>query len=217
MNRTKIGGSRLVVFLISMLLVASSNWARASEAHSVQATKQLQELLSSFSAFEGSFSQAQFASDNTELSRSSGQFTLVRPDQIRWETLQPFPQLLVTSGQAVWLYDPDLEQATVSPLSDQLVNTPAVLFSSDANAVEASYWVSMPESDRFLLVPKSEHSQFKRLTLVFSDGMPRSMSLVDGFGQRTDITFSDTELDQPVPAERFEFSPPKGTDILRHE
>jgi outer membrane lipoprotein carrier protein len=58
---------------------------------------------------------------------STGEFVCDRPNRFRFEYLRPFPQLIVADGQRVWLYDPDLQQATVRDQAKVLADTPAML------------------------------------------------------------------------------------------
>ena len=40
------------------------------------------------------------------------------------------------------------------------------------------------------------------------------MQLADKLGQRTELVFSDLELNGAVDGSRFEFKPPKGADVI---
>ena len=39
--------------------------------------------------------------------------SLAAPRLFRWEYVKPYPQLIVADGKTVWVYEPDLQQATV--------------------------------------------------------------------------------------------------------
>ncbi|HLW13585.1 MAG TPA: outer-membrane lipoprotein carrier protein LolA, partial [Casimicrobiaceae bacterium] len=62
--------------------------------------------------------------------------------------------------------------------------------------------------------PKAADSQFKRIRLGFADDLPRKMQLTDAFGQTTDLTFSDVRRNPKLPGDTFQFTPPKGADVV---
>jgi outer membrane lipoprotein carrier protein len=41
-----------------------------------------------------------------------------------------------------------------------------------------------------------------------------AMELIDGFGQRTVVRFTAIERNPKLPAEIFQFTPPKGADVI---
>jgi outer membrane lipoprotein carrier protein len=68
---------------------------------------------------------------------------------------------------------------------------------------------------RFDLAPRGEDTLFEILRVGFKGGKLREMALLDNLGQRTRIYFSDVKLNPSIPAGRFVFTPPPGTDVIR--
>jgi outer membrane lipoprotein carrier protein len=62
--------------------------------------------------------------------------------------------------------------------------------------------------------PKAAESQFTRIRLGFADNLPRRMQLTDAFGQSTELTFGDMQRNPQLPPDTFQFTPPKGADVV---
>lgn len=146
----------------------------------------------------------------------SGTMAFAKPNRFRWETTSPAPQLIVSKGQTLWIYDPDLEQATQQAVDAQMANTPALLLSGDTAAIAKSFVVLQPNTskDVFVLTPKNKEAAFERLAIAFVDKKPRSMVLHDALGQVTTIKFTNLKLNPSLNAATFSFTPPKGVDVI---
>jgi len=166
---------------------------------------------------QGSFRQVVVNRDGRTTQTTSGTFAFARPGKFRWTYDKPFDQLIVGDGDKVWVYDHDLNQVIVRKLDAALGATPAALLAGD-NALEKNFTlVAGGEGDGLEYVdatPKAADSQFKRIRLGFADDLPRKMQLTDAFGQTTDLTFSDVRRNPKLPADTFQFTPPKGADVV---
>jgi outer membrane lipoprotein carrier protein len=166
---------------------------------------------------QGSFRQVVVNREGRTTQTTSGTFAFARPGKFRWTYDKPFDQLIVGDGDKVWVYDHDLNQVIVRKLDAALGATPAALLAGD-NALEKNFTlVAGGEGDGLEYVdatPKAADSQFKRIRLGFADDLPRKMQLTDAFGQTTDLTFSDLRRNPKLPADTFQFTPPKGADVV---
>ena len=156
--------------------------------------------------------------DGQITSRATGTLSLSRPDRFRWDYQQPYQQVIVADGKRLWLYDADLDQVTVRPLAAGLGSTPAMLLSGSA-AVSGSFTAGPVERDGdwtwCRLLPKAGGSDFESVSLGFdAQGRLVAMQLADKLGQRTELVFSDLELNRSVDASQFQFKPPKGADVI---
>jgi outer membrane lipoprotein carrier protein len=178
---------------------------------------QLHAFLQGTQTAEGSFRQSVVNKDRRTTQTTSGSFAFQRPGKFRWSYDKPFDQLIVGDGAKVWVYDRDLNQVIVRKLDAALGATPAALLAGD-NALEKDFTlVAGGESDGVEYVnatPKAAESQFTRIRLGFVDNLPRRMELTDAFGQTTELTFSDVRRNPKLAADAFQFTPPKGADIV---
>jgi outer membrane lipoprotein carrier protein len=142
---------------------------------------------------------------------------LKRPGLFRWHTDAPAEQVLVSNGQKVWLYDPDLNQVTIQVLDKRLTHTPALLLSGDVSKISENFEVSYKEGGSvvdFILKPKAKDSLFDNLRLSFRSGVINDMQLVDSVGQRTNILFLGVKMNEPIDAAQFTFAVPEGADVI---
>ena len=178
---------------------------------------QLHAFLTGTQSAQGAFKQVVVNKDGRTTQTTSGTFAFQRPGKFRWTYEKPFDQLIVGDGEKVWVYDRDLNQVIVRKLDAALGATPAALLAGD-NALEKNFTLlAGGESDGVQYVaatPKSAESQFTRIRLGFVDELPRSMQLIDAFGQTTELTFSDVRRNPKIATDAFEFKPPKGADIV---
>lgn len=174
-------------------------------------------LLSRVNSLSATFEQLVLDGTGRRLQQVHGEMVLARPGKFRWRTEEPFPQLLVSNGATLWLYDQDLEQVTRRPVDHRLSSTPALLLSGNLNDLEKTFAVQGPvEGDTgvFRLLPKNEEALFVVLRIQFTAGIPTEMQLEDNLGQKTGINFSDILLNPEVDDSQFEFQVPAGVDLL---
>ncbi|MCZ4128071.1 outer membrane lipoprotein chaperone LolA [Stutzerimonas balearica] len=180
-------------------------------------TKRLTSLLSQADTLTGRFSQLSLDASGTQLQETSGELALMRPGQFRWHTDEPMEQLLVSNGEKVWLYDPDLQQVTIQQLDQRLTHTPALLLSGDVSTISENFEVSHKEVGDvidFTLRPKARDTLFDSLRLSFRGGVINDMQLIDSVGQRTNILFMGVKMNEPLKSGLFQFEIPEGADVI---
>ena len=183
-------------------VVSSQVFAAPVAASTQQATNSLVQQLSGLQRFTADFEQS------TKVAASN------KAVQKKGLTAQ---QTIVTTGKVVWIYDPDLQQAVRQSLDDQIANTPALLLSGNTNQIMQSYRVTQPDRSKlyYTLYPKQEDGAFQSLTISFgANKAPNLMVLQDSLGQTTNVRFTNVKVNPTIPASVFNFTPPKGTDII---
>ena len=206
---------RLTRMLLIALLAVLSFPLQAADDTAVQ---RLTTLLNKAQTISGRFSQLTLDGSGTQLQETSGEMALKRPGQFRWHTDAPMEQLLVSNGQTIWLYDPDLEQVTIQKMDQRLTHTPALLLSGDISKIAESFDITLKEGGDvvdFILKPKAADSLFESLRLSFRGGMLNDMQLIDNVGQRTNILFLGVKMNPPIAASQFTFEVPAGVDVIQ--
>lgn len=198
----------VIVFSVVMTSVAQA--ADSAAAHLVR-------VLDGITTMQASFSQSTTDAKGHNLPVQSGRMSAKRPGMFRWEVLKPSPQMILTTGKLLWIYDPELMQATRQKLNDQAGNTPALLLSGDPRKLDAAFVITEePGSSEqvFVLKPRDREALFENLRVRFKGGELVRMELKDTLGQTTDIRFSDIRINPALPAAQFEFTPGKGVDVI---
>ena len=200
-----------------LLLAAMAMLVLPAQADDAAAVARLTHLLSQAQTLTARFSQLTLDGSGTQLQETAGELSLKRPGLFRWHTDAPQEQLLVSNGQKVWLFDPDLNQVTIQTLDQRLTHTPALLLSGDVSKISDNFAISHKEGGSvvdFILKPKAKDSLFDNLRLSFRNGVINDMQLIDGSGQRTNILFLSVQMNQPLDAAQFSFQPPADADVI---
>ncbi len=204
--------------LIRMLLVSALAFSTLPAHAGDQDVASLTKLLENSQTLTARFSQLTLDGSGTQLQETAGEMTLQRPGLFYWHTDAPNEQTMVSDGQKVSLYDPDLQQVTIKKLDQRLTQTPALLLSGDISKINQSFDITAKESGDvidFMLKPKTKDTLFDSLRLSFRKGLINDMQLIDSVGQRTNILFTGVKANAPVDKSKFTFVAPKGTDVIQ--
>lgn len=162
----------------------------------------------------GRFTQTVRDANGTVTEESRGSFAIERPGRFRWDYEAPYEQIIVADGRELWVYEPDLDQATVRPIDDQTADAPGLLLSG-ARFPRELFDVSAEDDGWLRLTPRRKDSGLGSVRLRLAGGSVQTLELADGLGQTTRIELEDAQRNAPVLAARFRFTPPAGVDVIR--
>jgi outer membrane lipoprotein carrier protein len=196
-----------------LLAAALAVLAGAAQADAVD---QLRDFVREVKSGKAAFTQTVTSADGAKKKTSSGSFEFARPNRFRFAYAKPFEQLIVADGAKVWIFDADLNQASSRKLSQALGSTPAALLAG--SSLEPDFSLSpQPSSgglDWALAVPKATDGSFKSLRVGFKGKELAAVEIVDNFGQRSLLQFSNFVANAPVAEQQFRFTPPAGADVV---
>ena len=198
--------------LVATILTATWNGKALAGA-----TESLRAFMAEVQTLQANFDQTLYDEDAKPLEESKGRFYLQRPDRFRWSYSVPYLQEIVADGRRVWIYDSELAQVTVKTLGNTLGNTPALLLSSDAPIEDSFFLRELGEQAGLVwleLTPRSAETSFSIVRLGFTGSELNAMELVDGFGQRTHLRFTDTVRNRELAPDLFRFTLPTGVDVI---
>ncbi len=173
----------------------------------------LAQRLQSISSFAARFTQEIQGAHGQVLERSTGEIRLLRPS-FRWEVDAPFPQIIVTEGDELKVYDPDLEQLTIRPLEDALEDTPVSLLTRDDVVLGDRFVVTYAEADAFVIVPSGSDALYAEIRLVFAEFGLAELSILDHLGQYTRVRFEEAPPGTVIHSDDFRLDVPPGTDVI---
>jgi outer membrane lipoprotein carrier protein len=183
--------------------------------------QQLAGFLASINNISANFVQHTHDGNNDLLQTQKGTLFLSRPNKFKWITQAPYEQVLVSNGETLWHYDPDLEQVTIQALDNRLSSTPVLLLSGDSNLVAKEYQVygeTLQDEQHFVLIPKRNDALFDRLRLEFAANRQLTrMVIKDETGQKTVINLSKQKTIDKIDVKTYEFIVPAGTDIIKSQ
>jgi outer membrane lipoprotein carrier protein len=213
-----LGAVRLVVALAAATALLGPARAQDREPPSdAAAVARVERYLKGLRTLKAEFTQAIVDETGALRDAAQGSLAIARPGRFRWEYRQPAPQLLVSDGRTVWLYDAELEQVTVRPVADSLDHTPAMLLAGQGTVSEA-YRVRdegrAEGLDFIALEPRVADADFRNLRLGFRGAELERLELLDRLGQTTRIVLSRPERNPALPDALFTFEPPAGVDVV---
>ncbi len=185
-----------------------------------EATQALYDKLKTVKTLKGTFEQVVIDDQGVALQETSGEFMLQRPGLFRWETTNPYPQLVVANKDVVWLYDPDLEQVTEKRYDKNKNDAPIWLLTADLSTLQTDYKISQVadgKSQTFELLPRRDGHFFKKLTVIYQGGDVKHMAILDNVDQLTKIDLNITEKNQAIPSAVFDFKIPDGVDVIHDD
>ena len=192
--------------------------AQEAVPQQASAVAELVDLLDQTQTLSAEVDQLQLDQDGRELQETRALLLMQKPTSFHWAITQPYEELMVTDGQTIWRYEPDLEQVTIQPFDNDLERTPVMLLNGNAESITAAYDVSstgLGEGlSRFILIPRNPDRLFERLSLTFDGPALQEMQFEDSLGQQTSLTFREVQRNVPLDPAQFSFRSPAGVDIF---
>ena len=197
--------------LTAALLLAISTAANAG------ARDQLDAFSKGLKGLDGQFSQQVFDPRGKQKEASTGRVAVSAPRLFRWEYVKPYPQLIVADGKTVWVYDPDLQQASKRPQGVEEASSPLAILLDPAK-LDRDFTVKEAGASNGIewlqLTPKQADAAFKTAKLGFGKAGLAEMEYVDALGQRTKISFSGWKRNPGFAKGTFTYVPAKGVDVI---
>lgn len=212
----------------TLIGVGLMGWVASAQADGVQT---LRAFVKDVQSGRGAFTQVVTSPDGKRVRKSTGSLEFQRPNKFRFTYQTPAEQVIVGDGQKVWLWDADLNQVTVRPMSQTMGSTPAALLAGgsldkdfvlknvaapSANAAAATSTGSQLSSaiEWVEALPRTKDGQFQSVRVGFRGPNLAALEILDSFGQRSRLDFAQFESKVTLPPARFQFTPPTGADVL---
>lgn len=206
--------------IMYMLMLSATGvvWA-GQEAESRKAAEELATVLRSYETYQANFIQIVVNGNGNRVQETRGVLRAKRPGLFYWETAAPLSQYIVSDGNTVEVYDPDLEQVTIHTLDDRVQSTPALLLSGEVGNLDESYQVSErrigDDTREYTLIPRGSDSLFTSLRLSFYRGELQEMRMEDSLSQLSILSFDRVTLNQSLDSSAFRLEYPEEVDVIR--
>ena len=202
---------------VACCLSATINIANAQSI----AVDDLKVLLGEIESVSADVVQLIVESDGGILEESNIQMYLKKPNGFYWETLSPFPELIVTNGTLLWNYQPDLDQVVIEEWDSSRSELAAQLLSGRTENLATEYSIeALTDEDvgtaEFELTPKASDSVYRTISINFQAGELDMIYLNSKNGQQTVWQFENIEHNQKLADGLFEFVPPAGIDVIEN-
>lgn len=200
-----------------LVLVLSVIYSLGSPVFAQSAEKRLDDALGSLDNLTADFKQTVLDDDKKIVQQSSGKVAIQRPGKFSWIYTAPYEQQIIADGKELWVYDVDLDQVTVKPMSTGLASAPIMILMRK-NKIAEEFNINEVGQRKFLywveLEPKSQDMDYTNVYVGIEDGAVKAMELRDKFGQSTQIVFENLRLNVVHNPKTFKFIPPAGVDVF---
>lgn len=203
----------------AILTLALFGTSALADEHAAQ---RLIQRMNAFSSLRADVEQLIIESDGGVLETSSIRMLLKKPNGFSWETLDPFPELLVTNGEWLWNYQPDLEQVVIEPWSIEDSGFAARLLAGDSTGLDTDYRISVVEGASaelidFRLEPVDPAALHSRIDIGFVREALDSIVLSERSGQRTVWRFTNLVSNPSIEDDEFNFTPPPEVEVINND
>ena len=171
----------------------------------------LQDFVAQVDQAEGGFTQRTVDAQGKQRPAQEGAFAFKRPGQFKWQVLQPYEQLVLSDGQQLFQYDPDLNQLTQRPVDEAVGASPAAILFGSGQLEQNFTLADRPDAEGLSWLratPKANDAGFDYVDIGFADTAPAKLILLDAFGQQTLIELFDLNTTTALPSDTFRFTPP---------
>jgi outer membrane lipoprotein carrier protein len=172
--------------------------------------------------FSADFTQTYEGAVLRRKATESGTVQIKKPGKMRWDYTSPEKKQFISDGRTMYMYFPADKQVMTNPVPEQDQATSAVLFlmgkgdiARDFNARFAGGQVD-DSVYRLRLEPKLRQAEYDWLqaTIDSKTLQFRELSWGDAQGGRNTIAFSNFKENTGLPDKIFQFSIPRGTEVI---
>ena len=186
---------------------------------SVYANSNLSKILNEMHSLTGNFTQKVTDQNGATLQEVSGQFFFKKPNLFKWDYLKPSKTQLISDGELLYFYDPDLKQVVISQLKKIGGVSPAMLLVTED--IESLFDISTIKDKKginwFKALPhEPEKANFKEVYIYFIQEQLKGMKIIDGFENTTEIQFLNVNRNKDINEAIFLFNTPEDIDIIRN-
>jgi outer membrane lipoprotein carrier protein len=183
-----------------------------------QVLDRLQRHYRETSSFTAKFNE-EIATVGAPKRQRQGTVSFRKPGRMRWEFETPEKQTIVSDGETLYSYDPDLNQVVETPLKQALKSSSATSFLLGIGNINRDFkaaFANPPAPNGLVnLILDAKKGGYKiEVGLDPKTYNLMTLTLTDQLGDVTRIDFSDIRDNVELPDSTFAFNAPAGADIV---
>lgn len=214
-----------VITALTLGALALAGPAGAQEDADRQLVERVQARYEQTQELEASFTQRATLRTLNETQTSSGKLFIKKPGNMRWDYIEPEPQVILLKEKTVMVYTPDLNQVIEQPVTNLYRSkTPTAFLAGRAKLTELFYVEVQPADGTgpgaarsLILRPKEDNPQLRELHLEVDPttyDITRSV-IIDYFGNETDIRYINIQTNHGLEEGTFALDLPAGVERVR--
>ena len=216
--RSSFNRAALFVFLAGPVM----NSGLAADAPLPPLLQEVQGLYQKSAGIQAQFTQSTEIKATRQTKKAQGRIWIKRPGKLRWETLEPDPNILVSDGKVYWFYTPPFDtgergQVIIrkkSQVQTQFLNG---LLSGTFDFGKGAVTVTEKAKNIFLLKPKAGTAGDVSIAEVEIESVKKMISrvtLTHTSGNTTRIELQEISLVSKLEDSLFRFNIDKNTDKI---
>jgi outer membrane lipoprotein carrier protein len=228
MTRREVLGKMLksILSLVVICLVAATSvGAETMVSAGAPVSKDLKQVLDRLqrhyhdtNSFTAKFNE-EIAAVGAPKKNRTGTVSFRKPGRMRWEFDDPEKQTIVSDGETLYSYDPDLNQVVETPLKQALKSSSATSFLLGIGNINRDFKAAFahPATPTGLvdLILDAKTGGYKiEVGLDPKSYNLMTLTLTDQLGDVTRIDFSDIHDNVELPDSLFAFRTPAGADVV---
>lgn len=209
----------------SIVLAFATTSLRSAQQSPIDLAQALQKKYDTVRDFQASFTQVTESGVLGRKHTERGQVAIKKPGMMRWDYENPEKKLFISNGRSVWLYTPRDKQVNVSEVpSGEGTPTPFLFLSGRGNLTRdftpstTPPPAGLPAGTLALkLTPKQAQPDYEWLIVGIDPATYslRGLTFRDSQGATQTFTFNNLKENLSPADSRFDFSIPKGVQVVR--
>ena len=183
-----------------------------------QPSSDLSILLNKNESFQGSFNQIVFDNQGQIIEEANGKVIFKKPHFFKWIYKKPHQNQIISDGEIIYIYDPDLSQVIMSQFSQSNSNNPSLIFFQ--KNIEKFFKVTTKSIDGELWYrcqSLSDNADYESLELKFdSQGKVLAMNIIDRLKNKILVNFEDIQTNIKINEATFLFNVPENVEIIKN-
>jgi outer membrane lipoprotein carrier protein len=201
--------------------VSKSSAAKGKKSNLPPILLQVQTAYAKAGTLFAEFTQTKESVGMGTTTTSSGRIAIKRPNKIRWETLSPDPNLLVSDGVKAWYYTPPFDSSEHGQVTETLASRVRTrlanaILSGDFSGSDLKIKTIKP--DFFSIVPKAGSAANVKEAKVAVDPSQKTITditIIYDDGNHTEIKLTNIKLGAKLGDDVFVFQAPPNTDHVK--
>lgn len=213
-RRMKILGTVFFGFLI--------NIAHSGADQLPRLLNEVKSLYQKSDGIEARFNQLTEIKATKQTKKADGRIWIKRPSKLRWETINPDPNILVSDGRTFWFYTPPFEKGErgqviikkSAQVQTQFLNA---LLSGSFDFKPGTLTIEDKGERTFMLKPKAGTAgdvSSAQIKLDKNKALISEVTLEHTSGNKTEIKLQEISLTSKLEEKLFHFVPDRNTDKI---
>ena len=183
-----------------------------------QPSSDLSILLNKNESFQGSFNQIVFDNQGQIIEEANGKVIFKKPHFFKWIYKKPHQNQIISDGEIIYIYDPDLSQVIMSQFSQSNSNNPSLIFFQ--KNIEKFFEVTTKSINGeiwYRCQSLSDDADYETLELKFdSQGKVLAMNIIDRLKNKILVNFEDIQTNIKINEATFLFNVPENVEIIKN-